>query len=309
MFDHDARRMPVENSPSSRHQAGGAIDATVVRRKAAGVRLAISSVKSVHLPDFRHRGLMREINRILCPWTCPRYHATPSTMRCSWRAGTTRRSPCSMSCNPVVIPSADFAVVQMPPNPEDIAETRARVAECLASAGASDAAVIVEGGEPVDRILEHARTLPADLLVIGTHGAGGFEHLVLGSTTEKVLRKATCPGADRAAAGAGHVEAAVQAHSLPGRLFGFLAGGSRLRVLAGAGRRRRADHPPRLRVAGGRRPADEPADQRPRISSRARSRPDDQASRARARRCPDVVPARHADCARQGLSRDSGDRD
>lgn len=33
----------------------------------------------------------------------------------------------------------------------------------------------------------------ADLLVMGTHGRAGFEHLVLGSVTEKVMRKATCP--------------------------------------------------------------------------------------------------------------------
>ena len=33
----------------------------------------------------------------------------------------------------------------------------------------------------------------ADLLVLGTHGRSGFQHLVLGSTTEKVIRKATCP--------------------------------------------------------------------------------------------------------------------
>ena len=38
-----------------------------------------------------------------------------------------------------------------------------------------------------------ALELPADLVVIGTHGRGGFEHLVLGSVTEKVLRRATCP--------------------------------------------------------------------------------------------------------------------
>jgi nucleotide-binding universal stress UspA family protein len=29
--------------------------------------------------------------------------------------------------------------------------------------------------------------------VMGTHGAGGFEHLLLGSVTEKVVRKALCP--------------------------------------------------------------------------------------------------------------------
>jgi nucleotide-binding universal stress UspA family protein len=28
---------------------------------------------------------------------------------------------------------------------------------------------------------------------MGTHGRGGFEHLLLGSVTEKVLRRATCP--------------------------------------------------------------------------------------------------------------------
>jgi len=42
-------------------------------------------------------------------------------------------------------------------------------------------------------ILDRAVRLAADLIVIGTHGISGFEHLVLGSVTEKVLRKATCP--------------------------------------------------------------------------------------------------------------------
>jgi nucleotide-binding universal stress UspA family protein len=42
-------------------------------------------------------------------------------------------------------------------------------------------------------ILGCARRLSADAIVMGTHGAGGFEHLMLGSVAEKVLRKATCP--------------------------------------------------------------------------------------------------------------------
>jgi nucleotide-binding universal stress UspA family protein len=53
--------------------------------------------------------------------------------------------------------------------------------------------VIVDQGNPARCILDHARTLPADLIVIGTHGQSGFERLVLGSVTEKVLRKAACP--------------------------------------------------------------------------------------------------------------------
>lgn len=51
----------------------------------------------------------------------------------------------------------------------------------------------VEIGGPVWRILECAAERPADLIVLGTHGHSGFERLMLGSTTERVLRKAPCP--------------------------------------------------------------------------------------------------------------------
>ena len=48
-------------------------------------------------------------------------------------------------------------------------------------------------GRVVPEILERARGWPADVVVMGTHGRGGFERWVLGSVTEKVLRKAPCP--------------------------------------------------------------------------------------------------------------------
>src|SRR5215813_11538322 len=51
----------------------------------------------------------------------------------------------------------------------------------------------VEEGLPAQRILDCVHSLPADLIVMGTHGRSGFEHLVLGSVTEKVLRNAACP--------------------------------------------------------------------------------------------------------------------
>lgn len=51
---------------------------------------------------------------------------------------------------------------------------------------------VVEG-PIVKEVLSEARHVPADLIVMGTHGRGGFERLVLGSVTEKVLRKAGCP--------------------------------------------------------------------------------------------------------------------
>jgi nucleotide-binding universal stress UspA family protein len=42
-------------------------------------------------------------------------------------------------------------------------------------------------------ILAEQAELRADLLVLGTHGRSGFQRLVLGSVTEKVIRKAGCP--------------------------------------------------------------------------------------------------------------------
>ena len=52
-------------------------------------------------------------------------------------------------------------------------------------------AVVVRKGLVVPEILDEAHG--ADLLVVGAHGRSGFDRLVLGSVTEKLLRKATCP--------------------------------------------------------------------------------------------------------------------
>ena len=61
-----------------------------------------------------------------------------------------------------------------------------------AGRGPGPDAQIVEG-VVVTEVLREAERLPANLVVMGTHGRGGFERLVLGSVTEKVLRKAKCP--------------------------------------------------------------------------------------------------------------------
>ena len=53
--------------------------------------------------------------------------------------------------------------------------------------------VVAEASEAYREILTQADHLHADLLVMGTHGRSGFERLFLGSTAEKVLRKARCP--------------------------------------------------------------------------------------------------------------------
>jgi nucleotide-binding universal stress UspA family protein len=51
----------------------------------------------------------------------------------------------------------------------------------------------VEEGDITDTILAFAQTRGVDLIVMGTHGRHGLDHILLGSVTEKVLRKAPCP--------------------------------------------------------------------------------------------------------------------
>lgn len=48
-------------------------------------------------------------------------------------------------------------------------------------------------GSPAAEIVKLAREEKADLLVMGTHGRTGFQHALLGSVAEKVIRKAPCP--------------------------------------------------------------------------------------------------------------------
>lgn len=48
-------------------------------------------------------------------------------------------------------------------------------------------------GDPTATIVREARALPADLIVMGTHGRGGFKRFLLGSVAEALLRTAPCP--------------------------------------------------------------------------------------------------------------------
>ena len=52
---------------------------------------------------------------------------------------------------------------------------------------------MVREGNAVAGILEEAAHLRADLLVLGTHGRTGFNRLLLGSVSEKLVRAAPCP--------------------------------------------------------------------------------------------------------------------
>ena len=56
-----------------------------------------------------------------------------------------------------------------------------------------EVATAVTRGVPYSEIVEYARTLGVDLIIISTHGRRGFQRLLMGSTVEKVVRHAPCP--------------------------------------------------------------------------------------------------------------------
>lgn len=59
--------------------------------------------------------------------------------------------------------------------------------------GAAQVTTHLATGPAPAEIVRLANELHADLIVMGTHGRSGLTHLLLGSVTEKVVRKASCP--------------------------------------------------------------------------------------------------------------------
>jgi nucleotide-binding universal stress UspA family protein len=51
----------------------------------------------------------------------------------------------------------------------------------------------IKTGVTFVEILDYIKTEKIDLVVMGTHGRSGFEHILLGSVAEKIIRRAPCP--------------------------------------------------------------------------------------------------------------------
>jgi len=52
---------------------------------------------------------------------------------------------------------------------------------------------LVEAGVPYNKIVVKAQHEHVDLIVMSTHGRTGFEQILLGSVTAKVVARASCP--------------------------------------------------------------------------------------------------------------------
>lgn len=88
---------------------------------------------------------------------------------------------------PWVIPASSIAEVQ-----RDLEVTLQKVPDPQWCAGKVVHRVI-RVGVPYLEIDKYAAEQNIDIIVVGTHGRSGLTHLLLGSTAEKIVRKAPCP--------------------------------------------------------------------------------------------------------------------
>jgi universal stress protein A len=75
----------------------------------------------------------------------------------------------------------------------DTEESLRALADEAAGAGVAGAKSIVRTGVATYEIIEAAKELHIDLIVIATHGFTGWKHFAIGSTAERVARAAPCP--------------------------------------------------------------------------------------------------------------------
>ncbi len=75
---------------------------------------------------------------------------------------------------------------------EESAHTR--LLELVADAnGPKTVPVVMTSSAPAYAIIDYAREHEVDLIIMGTHGRGAFQHLLMGSVAERVVRLAPCP--------------------------------------------------------------------------------------------------------------------
>jgi len=59
--------------------------------------------------------------------------------------------------------------------------------------GFSNYKTAIVSGIPYEEIIRKAKETGSSLIVMGTHGRTGLDHLIFGSTAERVVRSASCP--------------------------------------------------------------------------------------------------------------------
>lgn len=139
---------------------------------------------------------MVRIRRILCPvdFSATSRHALDAAIDLAKQLDAqlelahVYQVPAYLLPEGAIPPSADFSERVT----EELRKQLDELAERVRVEGVSVDAELLQG-IPHRAIVERAAQLPADLVVMGTHGRTGLEHLLLGSVAERVVRTCDTP--------------------------------------------------------------------------------------------------------------------
>jgi len=140
---------------------------------------------------------MYEFKKILVPLDFSDYSKKALTFAVDFAMRFNSQITLLYVLEPMIYP-ADLALGQITPLGMDhenlqFAEKELQKIQQTLIAGKIESEIIVAAGKPFFEINRTAQEINADLIIIATHGHTGVEHILFGSTAEKVVRKAPCP--------------------------------------------------------------------------------------------------------------------
>ena len=103
---------------------------------------------------------------------------------------------CHVMEPPIYPVSISVGAVSVPPIGDEMRQHTKEQLELLRTTeiGSKIASrIAVAEGKPFLEIVQLARSEGVDMIIISTHGHTGLKHVLVGSTTEKIVRKAPCP--------------------------------------------------------------------------------------------------------------------
>jgi len=129
--------------------------------------------------DFSERSLSA------LPWVRKMADAMQADVRCIYVVEEPQIYT-TLDMGPVAVPSVTELVRNAEGRLDSFIKTNLK-----AFGNAPKASVLV--GRPSEEIANYAKDNNAAMIIMTTHGYSGVKHLLLGSTTEGVLRHASCP--------------------------------------------------------------------------------------------------------------------
>src|SRR5215467_2612220 len=146
-------------------------------------------------PSSRMEATMLKIERILCPVGFSEFSARAY----EYAHSLARQYRAKLFVQHVAEPFLSIHHTQISQDvidqvySQEVAEVKQKVRELAAPGAEVEPEIVLERGPVADSILQFAECRDIDLIAMGTHGRRGLDRVVLGSVTEKVLRKARCP--------------------------------------------------------------------------------------------------------------------